>query len=93
MQSEGNDMDRGIFMSYILPALIGGCLLFLLLSIQKNTFRILLGFGASLVFGCGGLYVAHALGFGLGVNWATGLVVGILGAPGFLGLVALAILL
>ncbi len=80
-------------MTYILPALIGGCLLFLLISTQKNTLRGLLGVVASLVFGCGGLYIANAMGFGLGLNLATGLVVGVLGVPGFLGLVALAMFL
>lgn len=80
-------------MTYLLPTLIGICLIFLLLAAHKNTLRGVVTFLASFVFGSGCLLLANHLGFGLGWNLATGLVVGLLGTPGFLGLAVLAILL
>ncbi|WP_317855022.1 pro-sigmaK processing inhibitor BofA family protein [Chakrabartyella piscis] len=80
-------------MTYVLPTLIGGCLIFLLLATQKNTIKSILGFGVSALVGSGCLLVANQIGFALGLNLYTCLTVGILGIPGFLGLLALSIFL
>lgn len=80
-------------MTEVLSVLIIGCLVFLALAAFAKPLKVVLRFAISAAVGGGCLWICNRLGLNLGVNPATLLTVGVLGLPGFVGLVALSFFL
>ena len=80
-------------MTWILYALIIACLVCMLLLAFAKPLGVLLRMMLSAIVGSVGLFICQWLGLGIGFNIATVMTVGLLGAPGFLGLLFLGILL
>lgn len=80
-------------MENILYALIMGCFICLLLLAFAKPLRVALHFFVNSAVGCCALWICHAIGLGLGVNWVTAATVGVLGLPGFVGLMAVSFFL
>lgn len=77
----------------ILSGVILVCLVILVLAALAKPLRVLLRFGLSAAAGAAALGICHGLGLSVGINLVTVGIVGLLGTPGFLGLLALSLIL
>lgn len=80
-------------MTKLLSITMLSCLLILALATLAKPLRVLLRCLISAAVGGCALWACHRCGLQLGVNPATLFTVGLLGAPGFFGLLALSIFL
>ncbi|MBM6829927.1 pro-sigmaK processing inhibitor BofA family protein [Anaerotignum lactatifermentans] len=77
----------------ILSGVILVCLAVLVLAALAKPLRVLLRFGLSAAAGAAVLALCHGFGLSVGANVVTVVLVGLLGTPGFLGLLALSLIL
>lgn len=78
----------GVFSGMVLV-----CLGVLVLVALAKPLRLLFRFFLSAAVGAAALGLCHGLGLSLGINAVTVAVVGLLGTPGFLGLLFLSVIL
>ncbi len=80
-------------MTEVLSVVIISCLIILILTAVSKPLRIVLRFVLSAAVGGCCLWLCNRFGLQVGVNPATLFTVGLLGAPGFLGLIVLSFFL
>ncbi|HBF65298.1 MAG TPA: SigmaK-factor processing regulatory BofA [Clostridium sp.] len=80
-------------MTEVLSVMIISCLIILILTAVAKPLRIVLRFILSAAIGGCCLWLCNRFGLPVGVNPATLFTVGLLGAPGFLGLIVLSFFL
>lgn len=80
-------------MTEVLSVMIISCLIILILTAVAKPLRIVLRFILSAAVGGCCLWLCNRFGLAVGVNPATLFTVGLLGAPGFLGLIVLSFFL
>ncbi len=80
-------------MTNVLAIMIISCLLILALATLAKPLRLVLRFILSAAIGGGCLWLCNRFGLQVGVNPATLCAVGLLGAPGFVGLLFLSFFL
>lgn len=80
-------------MTEVLSVVIISCLIILILTAVSKPLRIVLRFVLSAAIGGCCLWLCNRFGLQVGVNPATLFTVGLLGAPGFLGLIVLSFFL
>lgn len=79
--------------SSILITMIVICLGMILLMVLARPLKLLLRFFLNAVIGAGALSALHYMGLSVGANFLTTGLVGLLGLPGFIGVIIINIIL
>lgn len=77
----------------ILIAMILVCIGLILIMILARPIKILFKFLLNAVIGAGVLSVLHYMGLSVGANFVTAGIIGLLGIPGFIGLMVAQVIL